>query len=164
MPQEKVSTLDAEIAVAGSILIDPKSYGRVAEILTEDSFRFDVPKHIFQVASELDVEGKAIDPMTIKARLSEHGWGVENNTLFEYMEITPTSANDTQYAEIVLNHAKRRKFKAIAGKMMEDSGVDLGEMIANAAGELEKLSRSDVQGRVTSSNAAVSRFYESLER
>lgn len=159
-----VSVLDAETTVAGSILIDPDSYGRVAEILTADDFQLELPRQIFQVAGELSAAGETIDPLTIKERFSAHGWEIGNETLREYMEITPTAVNDTVYAEIVQTHAQRRRLNDLAERILSDKSADPGEIIVRAGAELDNLSRSNVGGRVTSSYDAVSRFYELLER
>lgn len=158
-----VSTFDAETMVAGSILIDPDSYGRVSEIIAADDFQLELPRQIFQAAGELAAAGETIDPLTIKERFSAHSWTIGNETLREYMEVTPTAANDTVYAEIVQQHAQRRKLNELAERILSDKSAAPGEIIARAGAELDNLSRSNVGGRVTSSYDAVSRFYELLE-
>lgn len=159
-----ISVLDAETTVAGSILIDPDSYGRVSELITADDFQLELPRQIFQAAGELSAAGETIDPMTVKERFSTHGWAIGNETMFQYMEVTPTAANDTAYAEIVQQHAQRRRLNALAERILGDQSADPGEVIARAGAELDNLSRSNVGGRITSSYDAVSRFYELLER
>lgn len=162
--QENLSTLDAEVAVAGSILLDSDSFGRVSAILGADDFRLEIPRQIFQVAGELSAAGETIDPLTIKELFSSHGWTVGNETLVQFMDITTTAANDTIYAELVQQHAQRRKLNELAEGILADQSTSLGEIIARTATELDSLSRSNAGGRVTSSYDAVSRFYELLER
>ena len=103
-----MNTLDAETGVIGSILIEPGSYRRVAETVTAECFQSDICRMVFEAAAALDTAGEPIDPLTIKERL--HG-RVADETLAQIMRATPTAANDTLYAELVADHAKRRKLR-----------------------------------------------------
>lgn len=80
MAGQKLNALDAENAVAGSILIDPLAYTRIADMLSPDSFRSGPCRLVFQAAQELATEGQEIDPLTIAKHI---GGAVGNETLPE---------------------------------------------------------------------------------
>ena len=158
METQSVSTLDAEIAVVGSILIDPVSYGRVSEIVSANSFQFEICRAIFEAAGKLAGQGETIDPLTIKRQAVADGVELSNQTLQDYMALTPTAANDVLYARIVDDHAKRRKLKELAESILGDSTNDTQELISNAFAQVEELTRSSVNGRCIGSQEAMQDF------
>ena len=158
MATDAVSTLDAEIAVVGSILIDPASYGRVSEIVSAGSFHLEVCRAIFGAAGKLAGRGETIDPLAIKRQCVADGVALDNQTLHEYMELTPTATNDTLYAGIVADHAKRRKLRELAESILEDNTTDTQELISSTFAQVEELTRSSVNGRCIDSKEAMQRF------
>ena len=158
MAQEAVNTLDAEIAVAGSILIDSASYGRVSEIVNADAFQVALCRAIFEAAGKLTGQGETIDPLTIKRQAVADGVELDNRTLQEYMQLTPTAANDTLYAGIVADHAKRRKLRELAELILEDNTTDTQELISATFAQVEELTRSSVNGRCIGSQEAMQDF------
>lgn len=100
--------LNAENAVAGSILIDQRAFGAVSDMLSPDSFQSELCRLIFQAAQGLSADGQPIDPVAIGKYIRESGGQISNNTIVELMDITPTAANVEYYAGIVLDNAKRR--------------------------------------------------------
>lgn len=139
MAQEAVTVLDAEIVVVGSILIDSASYGRVSEIVSADSFQVALCRSIFEAAGKLAGQGKTIDPLTIKRQCAVDSVELDNRTLQEYMQLTPTAANDTLYAGIVADHAKRRKLRELAELILEDNTTDTQELISATFAQVEEL-------------------------
>lgn len=158
MAQETVSTFDAEIAVVGSILIDPASFGRVSEIITADAFQVSLCRAIFEAASKLAGQGEPIDPLTIKRQAAADGIELDNRTLQEYMNLTPTAVNDVLYAGIVADHAKRRKLREVAEHILADDTSDTQELISGAFAQVEELTHSSVNGRCIGSKEAMQDF------
>ena len=158
MAAEAVSTLDAEIAVAGSILIAPASYDRVSGIVSSDSFQFEICRAIFEAAGKLAGQGEPIDPLTIKRQAAADGVELDNQTLQEYMALTPTAVNDVLYAGIVADHARRRKLREVAEGILEDSASDTQDLISSTFAQVEELTRSSVNGRCIGSQEATQEF------
>lgn len=158
MEAQAVTTLDAEAAVIGSILIDPESYARVSEIIGADSFQFELCRQVFLAAEKLAARSEPIDPLTIKRQAQADGVALNNTMLKDYMDNTPTAANDTLYAEIVADRAKRRRLKELAEKIGDDDSTDTQKLISETFSQVEELTRSATKGRCVSSQEAAQDF------
>lgn len=158
-----MSVFDAEVGVAGSILLDSGSYVRVAAYLTEESFALETPRRIFRAAAMLAADGVAIDPISVRELLAREGFTLTNQTIMEYLDVTPTSANDTIYAALVQKHALRRGAKALANRILEDDETEPEELAVNAARDFENLARSQRNGRLAFAIDRISDFYRGLE-
>lgn len=156
-----ISSFDAEVGVIGSILIEPGSYRRVSEAVTAECFQSDICRQVFQAAAALDVAGEPIDPMTIKERLND---SVPDKTLAQIMNLTPTAANDTLYAKLVADHAKRRKLQDMAQDILDNPDMDANALIAQTNAALESLTNEITDGICISSPDMVNAFYASLEQ
>lgn len=108
-------SIEAEQAVLGSMLIDSRCIRTVGVILRETDFSVALNQELFRIITTMERDGRAVDGLTVcQAALGERL--AEEKTLRSYlaqlMEITPTSANVTEYAEIVAQRARRRALKA----------------------------------------------------
>lgn len=136
----QVNTFEAEQAVAGSILVDPESYYRVAELVSADSFQIGLYKQIFEAAEDLAKTGKAIDPILIQEQT-----GATSSALMDCMNKTPTAVNDVLYAGIVSDHAKRRKLREIAQNVLDNTDAETEQLIADTFADMEALTRSTTE-------------------
>lgn len=119
--QEHTAT-DAEMSVAGSILIDPRCISDILETeLTPEDFTEGPLRKIFSIACRLYSEGREIDPVIIRA---EAPGELETNYLLQLMEITPTAANAAQYSRIIKQAALKRK-AATAAAGLSQPGIDV---------------------------------------
>ncbi len=159
---QNISALNAETAVAGSILIDSRAFDAVADLLTPDAFQSELCRIVFQAAKDLAAEGTPVDPVAIGKRIRETGGQVSNQTLAELMEVTPTAAHAEYYAGLVLDGAKRRKLREVADKILEDGTTPTDELLSNAAGEISSLVESAVGSRCITSGDMLHRFYDDL--
>lgn len=159
---QRIGALDAETAVVGSILIDSRAFDAVADLLAPDAFQSELCRIIFQTAKDLAAEGTPVDPVAIGKRIRETGGQISSQTLMELMEITPTAANVTYYANLVLDGAKRRKLRELADKILADSATPTDELLSQTAGEVSSLVESAVGSRCITSNDMLHRFYDDL--
>lgn len=159
----ELSTFDAEVGVAGAILRDSDSYSRVAAYLSEGSFMLEAPRMIFHAAAVLEADGKTIEPIPIRELLKQEGFTLSNRTMMEYMEVTPTSANDVLYAEFVRKYALRRSARELATRILEDEESDPEELAANAARDFEDLAKSQRNGSLAFALERMSGFYQGME-
>lgn len=113
--------LDAQVAVLGSMLIDPETVGPMLHQLTADDFTEGRYRHVFQAVKRLHGQGKTPDALTVNDALG----GNYRNILAQIMEVTPTSANAEEYAAICRRTARQYRW------------AELGERLADAAGDLE---------------------------
>lgn len=95
---------EAEQSVLGSILIDPPSINMVLDRLRADYFYIPQNRRIFEILSEMSLENKTIDFVTVLERLKQQDVYDEaggKTYLSNLVASVPTSANITTYADIV---------------------------------------------------------------
>ena len=88
--------LYAENAVIGALLIDEQAAPAILGAVSIKDICVPHNRKIYQAARALLLEGKPVDPVLIRDKL---GTGIEQYIL-QLMEVTPTSANWREYAEI----------------------------------------------------------------
>lgn len=133
----KLTSYDqAQIAVAGALLIDaPKAYELVSRHITADCFSLETCRTIYETVGHLLEKNLTADPVTIRNAAADAGKVLTGDTLFQYMEVTPTAANAEAYAELVKQGALRAKINALceqaqtAGELMPVEEL-AGEMLA----------------------------------
>ncbi len=139
--QEKVQpySMEAEISVLGSMLIDNETIGLVAQILNENSFYKTAHSHIFEAIINLYDKQRVVDLVILKDELFKRSLldkvgGVEY--LMELEESVPITANVEFYAKIVREKAIKRELiaattniqqKAYHDSLESDELLDLAE-------------------------------------
>lgn len=124
---DKMRSIEAEQAVLGSMLIDSACIKSVASRLTEDDFSFAMNQQIFRTLVQMDLEGKTVDGLTAAESLKAQRIGEEKanrSYLAQLMDITPTSANVLEYADIVLDRSKRRHLRQALQDGMDQLEAD----------------------------------------
>ena len=134
--------IEAEQAVLGSILIEPKCFGKIIPILKAEDFS--VQQHIdtYSAMLEISAEGKPIDPVLVLNKLSPKykNEAELKKYMFQLAQMVPSAANAEAYAKIVANEHKARKLMSIATEILE-SGVT-----AENANEIAESAMSDIYG------------------
>ena len=117
-------SLEAEQAVLGSILIDPACMDRLAGIISRDDFYMTEHAEIYSAMQSMYMTSKNIDVVTLINELVTLGTYDEAGGR-EYLklvaEAVPTSANATDYAQIIRDKAILRQL------------IEAGESITEAA-------------------------------
>ncbi|WP_440552917.1 replicative DNA helicase [Vescimonas sp.] len=103
---------DAEQAVIGSMLIDASCVKDLMKCLEGEDFFIQTNQDIFETVRRMYVAGKPIDGVMVADELERAGkYSSETRSyLVQCMEITPTSANAMEYAQIVRKKAEKRRF------------------------------------------------------
>jgi len=127
-------SLEAEMALLGSIMLRPDCIYEVMDIVSPNSFYFEKHRTIFETMLEIFGKHQPIDILSLSSKLKEKGVldRIGGTTfLTELTSIVPSSANVKHYAEIV-----EKKF------MMREL-INASEYIShlgfNEAGELEEI-------------------------
>lgn len=116
--------IDAEMAVLGAIILNPKCALEVREYFPMDASTYFYKRenaYIFKAMTDLMAENKGIDPITIRDALGEEleaAGGI--SYLAELTGLVPTSANVLHYAGIVRECASKRQAIAIAKFMQHN--------------------------------------------
>lgn len=155
--------LYAENAVIGALLIDEQAAPAILGAVSIADIRVPHNRKIYQAARALLLEGKPVDPVLIRDKL---GAGIEQYIL-QLMEVTPTSANWREYAEIMRQQAALERVRTIAQELTQAVSVDdcreqvaaLGEILATGRGVDAWSMRDAMQYFMDSQGSAGEREY-----
>lgn len=132
------SDLGAERAVLGSLMIDAAAIAEIRDVLEPADFYAERHALIYRAAVELADRGDPIDEVTLQSQL-ERGPGIGRAGGLDYItELTlevPTAASVRHWAEIVINHALRRRLIAAGGEVTRlgfDNSVTAVDAIEDA--------------------------------
>ena len=119
-------SIESEQSVIGGLMLDNKSWDRVAEAVVAQDFYSHNHRKIFEVIGKLAEDGSPVDLITVTEALEQLG-ELEEVGGFAYLgEIaknTPSAANIVAYAEIVRERAVVRELIGVAHDIAE-SGYD----------------------------------------
>ena len=121
-------SVEAEQAVLGAMLIDPRCIPDVVESLTGDDFYLRANREIYETIYTMFNFSATIDPVTVLDQMKLTGVYNEDTSrsyLLQLMEITPTSANVKEYVRIVKDKALLRRISDTAGdltKLVQEGG------------------------------------------
>jgi len=127
-------SLEAEMALLGSIMLRSDALYEVIDIVRPESFYFDKHSVIFETMLDLFGKHQPIDILSLSTRLKEKNLldRIGGTTfLTELSSMVPSSANAKHYAEIVMKkHMMRQLIEA--SEHLSDLGFD-------ESGELEEI-------------------------
>ncbi|MBQ1767511.1 MAG: replicative DNA helicase [Oscillospiraceae bacterium] len=135
MPNEELAfrqmphSVEAEQAVLGSILIDPRCVADAIGVLRADEFYVEANKNIFETVFSMFNYSQKIDAVTVLNELRSRGYANEGSRdyLMRLMEITPTAANVMEYAAIIKDKALLRS--------VADAGTEISALALEAGGD-----------------------------
>lgn len=158
--------LDAENAVVGSILIDPRCLPDVTQALTVDDFGAEVNKAIFRAALDLTARGQAVDPVTILEETRRVNNEVPRDYILQTMDSTPTAANVMEYVPIVRENSLRRSMAALATRIQTgaNEGEDPHELLAQMLTEANALEQEGTNKTLLSPIDLALRWYDHREK
>lgn len=128
---------EAEQAVLGSMLIDPRCVPDVVEGLVVEDFYLSVNRNIYETIYGMFNFSITIDPVTVLEHMRQNGFYDEKSAayLLQLMEITPTSANVKEYIAIVRDKSLLRRIAETAGELtaLVQEGADTAQAVLEAA-------------------------------
>lgn len=131
-------SVEAEQAVLGSMLIDPRCVPDVIETLRPDDFYLKQNKDIYETIYSMFNYSLTIDPVTILENMKKNGVYDENLSygyMLQLMDTTPTAANVKEYIDIMKDKTLLRRIAETAGDLtaMIQQGTDTGSDVLEAA-------------------------------
>lgn len=158
---------DAELAVIGSILIDPGVINAISEVLSPDDFYGNNGKRIYGKAVEMNAKNEPIDIVTLYQALKADNpeRATDDKVLMVHaMEITPTAANVMSYANIVHNMAIARTAMMIGRALAADDvcADNAFDVVMQAAEELSALLQKRKDSGLVSLGDIVIKYHDSL--
>jgi replicative DNA helicase len=117
---------EAEQSVLGALMLDQNAVAAVRDILLAEDFYEERHQSIFRACVELHDRGEAIDVITLRNQLERHqalarSGGIDY--LSDLSNAVPTAASVRHYADIVIEHATRRRLVRV-GQEIADIGLD----------------------------------------
>jgi replicative DNA helicase len=163
------SDLGAERAVLGSLMIDANAIAEIRDILDPEDFYSERHAHIYRAAVSLADRGDPIDEVTLQAQL-DRGPGSGRAGGLDYIsELTlevPTAASVRHWAEIVINHALRRRLIGVGGEVARlgfDNSMSALDAIDSAEQKVFAISQVKAAGEATHIARLVHDTWEILE-
>ena len=131
-------SVEAEQAVLGSMLIDPRCVPEVIDQLRPDDFYLRQNRDIYETIYSMFNYSLTIDPVTVLENMKQNGVYDENNSrgyLLQLMDTTPTAANVKEYIGIVKDKALLRRIAETAGELtaMVQEGTGTAQEVLEAA-------------------------------
>jgi len=153
----------AEQAVLGSMLIDPRCVADVVGKVTASDFYLTTNQQIFETIYTMFSYSQTIDPITVLDQMKVRGFYRENESeryLRELMQLTPTAANVLEYCSIVQDKAMLRSLLDIADEVRDMVGAGSGEA-SSILDSAERKIYALRQGRVSEGLLPVSQVVNS---
>ena len=116
--------LSAQVAVLGSLLIEPKLAGEALEQLRPEDFTTPKCRMVFEAIRSLYTEGRPTDPVTVRDKLGGRPEDAWSRYLLECMELTPTASNVWEYAALLREQARMAKVAELGGLLQASRDLD----------------------------------------
>ena len=131
-------SVEAEHAVLGSILIDPRCVSEVIDKLRPEDFYLRQNREIYETIYTMFNYSLTIDPVTVLENMRQNGCYDENTSrgyILQLMDTTPTAANVGEYISIMKDKTLLRQVAEAAGELtgMIQEGTATGQDILEAA-------------------------------
>lgn len=104
-----------QVGVLGSLLIEPGLTGQVMAQVRPEDFTSEVYRTIYQAITGLFLEGKPVDILLVKERLS--GIGQIAQTLIQIVDLTPTAAHVWAYTAELKKQAALSSLREIGMRL-----------------------------------------------
>ena len=131
-------SLEAEQALLGCIILDPKIQNEVAGFLHEEDFFENSHKLIFNAISEIIKENRTVDVITLTDMLEKQG-NLKNAGDISYItgltDILPSSANYQTYLSMVRRDSMLRRLIGGATKIIDECSKSQDEKNSLALAE-----------------------------
>lgn len=139
-------SIEAEQAVLGSMLIDPDTWDKVSELVTDGEFYNRSHQIVFKAILELLGKNQPVDLITV-SELLENKDQLDDAGGFAYLgelaRNTPSSANVTSYAQIIRERAITRELIGVANEIAEvgynPEGRDSADMLDMAESKVFEI-------------------------
>ncbi len=130
--------VEAEQAVLGSMLIDPRCIPEVIDKLRGDDFYLQQNRQIYETIYSMFNYSLTIDPVTVLNHMKQNGYYDENQSpkyVLQLMDITPTAANVKEYIDILKDKTLLRRVAETAGELSDlvRQGTETGQDVLEAA-------------------------------
>ena len=159
---------EAEQAVLGSCLIDPRCLPEVLTLIRPEHFYLQVNRDIFGIIQTMFTYSRPIDPVTVLDEMKQQGVYQDDSSvryLRELVDMTPTAANVMRYAGIVRDQALLRGIIDVCDESREAavSGSDAGDVLDLTERKIYALRQGRAIGGLIPASQVVQNVYADLQ-
>ena len=114
-------SIEAEQAVLGSMLIDPRRIPDVMEMLKQEDFYLENNRILYEAIQKMFLESRSVDPVTVLDEVKLMGYRdqLPRDYVLQLVETTPHSANLLDYARIVRGKSMLRELQQVGTDIVE---------------------------------------------
>ena len=170
-PQLQVpASLEAERALLGAILLEPKAFLNIASFLEGDDFYLKRHEYIWQALNRLQARNDAIDYVTLSRELQDMSILEEIGGpayLTSLVNNTPSSVHAEVYGRLVERASIRRKMLMATDeirKLALDEELPIDKVISESEQTLFSVSSSQIKREFVPIWDAVSEYYDEMEK
>ena len=161
-------SIEAEQAVLGSMLIDPRRIPDVMEMLKQEDFYLENNRILYEAIQKMFLESRSVDPVTVLDEVKLMGYRdqLPRDYVLQLVETTPHSANLLDYAKIVRGKSMLRELQQVGTDIVELTRAeeDDADTVADLAEQKVYSVRQgrEIQG-FTPLNQAINEVYANLD-
>lgn len=163
-------SLEAEEALLGAVLLEPKAYLTIAAFLNGEDFFLKRHEYIWNAFSRLQERNDAIDYVTLARELQAMSVLDEiggQAYLTNLVNKTPSAVHAEVYGEMVSRTSTRRKMLIAADTIRQtalDEELPIDKVISEAEQALFNVSNSQIKREFVPIWEAVSDYYDEIEK
>ena len=160
---------EAEQAVLGSMLIDADCIKDVMDKLQPQDFYLQQNREIFETIYSMFIYSRPIDGVTVAREMEKNGVYRDDTRayLLQLMEVTPTSANVMEYADIIRDKALLRAMAKAAGDisaMVQEGVGTAGDLLTAAEQKIYAIRQGRGSQEMASVGAVLNDVMEQLAK
>lgn len=162
--------VELEEAVLGALMIERDAYSLVGEILRPDSFYEHRHRLIYEAISDLVINQKPVDILTVKDQLSKKGYLEEVGGPFYITQLSSkvaSSAHLEYHARIVAQKALARELITFSSQIQSkafDETLDVDDLMQEAEGKLFEISQQNLKKDYTQINPVIDEAYKLIQK
>jgi len=161
---------ELEEAVLGALMIEKDAYSLVSEILRPESFYERRHQLIYAAITDLAVNQKPVDILTVKEQLAKRGDLEEVGGPFYITQLSSkvaSSAHIEYHARIIAQKYLARELISFTSGIQTkafDETLDVDDLMQEAEGKLFEISQQNMKKDYTQINPVISEAYELLQK
>lgn len=162
-------SLEAEMAVLGSVLLDGEVMGQVVALLKPEDFYRTAHGRVFEVMQGLYDRGEPLDVLLVMRECERRGLleGIGPDYLGELAGVVASPANAEHYAHIVREKAIARQLIAAASEIQQAAYAEEGrgeELLELAEAKMFELGNRRELGQAQDVKSLLNETFEELQR
>ena len=161
---------ELEEAVLGALMIEKDAYSLVSEILRPESFYEHRHQLIYAAITDLAVNQKPVDILTVKEQLAKRGDLEEVGGPFYITQLSSkvaSSAHIEYHARIIAQKALARELITFTSNVQSkafDETLDVDDLMQEAEGRLFEISQQNMKKDYTQINPVIAEAYQLIQK